>query len=264
MNNDQIASKQDFQYGIRNIDDIRNTCTEITNKLHEKITDTQIEHLAQLREIPKEVFNNTDLFYFDENEPVDIEDKATGLLVMKGRVVFPVKTVYNEVMGFVGYDKFVQPKYMDSHTYGYRAKHTTVYGMEKMKEYLESREPIFLVEGIIDCLIIRYLGFHCLATLSSYLNNTVIAMLNKNICCYIADNDDAGINMVNRMIKPKFKNCFSIIFNHTKVKYNLEESEKDLKDVNDAFVKYGEEKLKDTLTDWTKKLIVSNDIIRSI
>ncbi len=56
-------------------------------------------------------------------------------LVFGGRLVYPVKDPNGFVMGFCGWDKFAKPKYLDSKNHGYKAKSTTLFGMEDLKEY---------------------------------------------------------------------------------------------------------------------------------
>lgn len=61
-----------------------------------------------------------------------------------GRFCFPVMEPSGRTMGLVCYDPFEKPKYYDTPTYGYKASKYTLFGMEKMKQYYETKEPIFI------------------------------------------------------------------------------------------------------------------------
>lgn len=115
-----------------------------------------------------------------------------------GRLVYPVFDVHGDVMGFCGWDKFVQPKYLDSKNYGYKAKETTLYGMEKLEEYYKSGKPVYVVEGIVCCLYLRSQGFQALALLGSHMTQYVIQILKRfgRRLILIPDCDGAGDGLV--------------------------------------------------------------------
>lgn len=115
-------------------------------------------------------------------------------MIFHGRFVYPVKDVRGDVMGFCGYDKFSDVKYLDSINNGYKAKETTLYGMEKMEEYYYSKDPVFIVEGIVCCLYLRQSGFQALASLGSHLTPYVVHIASRfgNRAVFITDADEAG------------------------------------------------------------------------
>lgn len=117
-----------------------------------------------------------------------------GFLVYDGRYVYPVKDVKGDVMGWVGYDKFDPPKYLDSMSYGYKAKDTTLWGMEKLPDYYRSDKPVFVTEGIVCALWLRQEGFQALASLGSHLTPYVIEILKRfgERLIMIPDSDEAG------------------------------------------------------------------------
>lgn len=133
--------------------------------------------------------------------PPDLrEEEGTGFvrgnhLVYAGRFVYPVKDVHGDVMGWCGYDKWEPPKYLDSLTFGYKAKNTTLYGMEKLEEYYRSDEPVFVTEGIVCTLWLRQVGFQAMASLGSHLTPYVIEILKrfKDRLIMIPDSDEAGL-----------------------------------------------------------------------
>lgn len=132
--------------------------------------------------------------------PEHLRDDGTGFtrgnfLVYDGRFVYPVKDTNGDVMGWCGYDKFEAPKYLDSTTYGYKAKESTLYGMERLRDYYMSDEPVFVTEGIVCTLWLRQSGFQALASLGSHLTPYVIEILKRfgDRLIMIPDSDEAGL-----------------------------------------------------------------------
>ena len=132
--------------------------------------------------------------------PERLRDDGTGftrgsLLIYDGRFVYPVKDTQGNVMGWCGYDKFESPKYLDSMTYGYKAKESTLYGMEKLRDYYTSSEPVFVTEGIVCTLWLRQCGFQAMASLGSHLTPYVVEILKRfgSRLIMIPDSDEAGL-----------------------------------------------------------------------
>lgn len=114
--------------------------------------------------------------------------------VFQGRYVYPVKDVRSNVMGFVGYDKFSDVKYLDSHNYGYKAKTYTLWGMDNLPEYYRNDEPVYFLEGIVCALYLRQCGLQSLALLGSSISPYVTEIIRRFgsraiVCC---DSDEAG------------------------------------------------------------------------
>ena len=130
---------------------------------------------VQERKLPMEIGESQKIFFVDDELPCnDLPEKfqvealgfcRNGYISYAGRLVYPVMDVHGNVMGFCGWDKFDSPKYLDSKTYGYKAKATTVFGMEKLPEYYSNNEPVYVVEGIVCCLYLRSKGFQAIAVL---------------------------------------------------------------------------------------------------
>ena len=99
--------------------------------------------------------------------------------VFEGRYVYPVKDINGDVMGWCGYDKFSDVKYLDSLNYGYKAKNATMWGMEKLPEYYRSGRQVFFTEGIVCALYARQCGEQALATLGSGLTPYVAEIINR-------------------------------------------------------------------------------------
>lgn len=131
--------------------------------------------------------------------PDELRVDGTGFcrgsfLQYAGRYVYPVKDIKGDVMGWCGYDKFEAPKYLDSQTYGYKAKDATLYGMEELPKYYRSKDPVFITEGIVCTLWLRQEGFQAMASLGSHLTPYVIEILKRfgERLIVIPDADEAG------------------------------------------------------------------------
>lgn len=156
------------------------------------------------RQLPWSTAEEHDVFFVDEDTlvediPEDLRHESLGMVkgrrvVYAGRIVYPVKDVKGQVMGFCGWDKFEKPKYIDSKNNGYKAKDTTFYGMEKMAEYYKSSKPVYVVEGIVCCLYLRSIGLQSVALLTSSLSPYVVEILKRiqNRVVIIPDNDIIG------------------------------------------------------------------------
>lgn len=153
------------------------------------------------RQLPWSIAEEHDVFFVDEGIAVDdipeaFRHDSLGMVkgrnvIYAGRVVYPVKDVRKQVMGFCGWDKFEKPKYLDSKNSGYKAKETTFYGMEKLAEYYSSSAPVYVVEGIVCCLYLRSIGLQSIALLTSGLSRYVIEILKRiqDRLIIIPDND---------------------------------------------------------------------------
>lgn len=152
-----------------------------------------------------------DVFFVKEDTPIiDLEERfrvdSLGFvkynrIVQEGRLVYPVKDVRGNVMGLVGWDPFVQPKYLDSKNFGYKAKSTTLFGMERLPEYYTSKQSVFLLEGSVDCMYLRENEFQALSSLGSYLNKYAIEILRRfgDRLFVIPDMDEAGNSYVRQV-----------------------------------------------------------------
>lgn len=131
--------------------------------------------------------------------PEELQHDALGFckgvnVVFLGRYVYPVKDVRGDVMGFCGYDKFSEVKYLDSTNVGYKAKQYSFWGMERLPEYYENNEPVFFVEGIVCALYLRQCGLQSLAYLGSNLSPYQCQIMHRfgSRAIVICDADEAG------------------------------------------------------------------------
>lgn len=117
-----------------------------------------------------------------------------GHIVFSGRYIYPVKDVRGQVMGFCGYDKFEDTKYLDSSNYGYRAKTYSMWGMERLPEYYKSDQPMFFVEGIVCAAYLRQESCQSLALLGSQVSSYCCEIIRRfgTRAVVVCDSDEAG------------------------------------------------------------------------
>lgn len=204
---------------IYSIEDVRRDLNRVVDywmnqEWHENAVKVALEGE---RKLSPEIVKECKAFFIPEDVtlytlPDWMKNESLGMvlygkyIIQSGRIVYPVFDVKGDVMGFCGWDKYVNPKYLDSKNYGYKAKETTLYGMEKLEEYYNSKEPVFVVEGIVCCLYLRSKGFQALALLGSHMTQYVTQILKRfgKRLVLIPDCDGAGDSLV-RQAKSIFK-----------------------------------------------------------
>lgn len=167
--------------------------------------------LIEHRHLPESCIKDLDAFFILEDQKIDdlpewLCSEPLGMvkknhLVYSGRVVFPVKTAKGKIMGFVGWDPFIKPKYLDSYNYGYKAKVTSFFGMENLPQYYTDDKPVFITEGLMCTAWLRSKGFHAMASLGSTLSKYCITILKRfgRRCFIVPDNDEAGLNYLRQV-----------------------------------------------------------------
>ena len=244
------------EYSIEDVrEDLRRVVDYFKSKeYHEHAMDL---FMVKYRGFPIEVAEQAECFCIDEEIPIsDLPDwmlhSSLGIVKnnyvpMWGRCVFPVKDVSGNVMGFVGWDPFVDPKYLDSKNYGYKAKNASFYGMEMMPEYYNSKKPMFVTEGLMCTLYLRWKGFNAISSLGSWLTPYQIQILKRfgDRCIVISDNDITGdkyIKQIHREL-PKAR-CYQTAYGKDidgcrKYEEGIYESQllKELSIVNNPFAK---------------------------
>ena len=156
------------------------------------------------RKLKPSILLDHDCFMLQPDTPVNILPKdliddgtgftRNGFFVYEARFVYPVKDTHGDVMGWCGYDAFDAPKYLDSMTYGYKAKQSTLFGMERIADYYRSKDPVFVTEGIVCTMWLRQEGFQAMASLGSYLTPYVIEILKRfgGRLIMVPDSDETG------------------------------------------------------------------------
>ena len=171
-----------------------------------------IQALAEARKLKPETLSTAGAFFIPDDVPNMIVPEylktyGYGLwskdkFNFAGRLVYPVRDSRNLVMGFCAWDRDRLPKYLDSHTYGYKAKASTFYGQEMLPLYYTLQDPVFVHEGIVDTLWIREQGLCGLAALTSSLSNyqkVILSRMGRRVVI-VADNDEAGDVFVNKAL----------------------------------------------------------------
>jgi len=214
MNNNIFAELQALSQDERHseIDDCRIQLNKLIDFMeHIDYYEQQLKFFADFRKLKVETLKAVHGFMCEEDTDINIipeefQHDSLGFcrgpnLIYRGRFVYPVYDVHNNAMGLCGYDKFIDPKYLDSSTYGYKAKAFSCYGMEKLLEYYKSNEPVFFVEGIVCCLAIREADMLALAMLGSQLSPYMIQILKRfgRRAIVIPDADEAGSRLRKRL-----------------------------------------------------------------
>ena len=165
--------------------------------------DEQIGFFGKLRSLKPETLKAADCFMVTEDLvsaqiPEEYHHDSFGFiqntrLIYSGRFVLPIKDVTGKVAGFTGYDKFEEPKYLDSRNYGYKAKEAMLFGMEQIYDY----DYVVVPEGPMCALYLREQGINARALLGSYMSPYVIEILKRfgERCLVIPDADSAGLKL---------------------------------------------------------------------
>lgn len=158
----------------------------------------------QYRNLDVQTLLDADTFMIQEDDPLmyipeEYQEDTFGMFkgdrcLFRGRFVYPVKDVKGNVMGWCGYDRDSDVKYLDSINYGYKAKNASMWGMEKMPEYYASTRQVWITEGIVCALYARQCGEQALATLGSNLTPYVATIINRfgARARILTDSDAAG------------------------------------------------------------------------
>lgn len=227
-----------------------------------------LQYVAGLRALPVEAIRGADAFFINEDTPLAVipeeyRHESYGIcnrnrVIYAGRCIYPVKDVNGDVMGFCGWDPNKVPKYLDSKNYGYKAKSNSLYGMERLKEYYSNDKPVILVEGLVDCLLLRSIGVQALALLGSMLTSYVTVILSRfgDRLVVVPDNDNvdglavdrtAGEGFVQQVFRklPKARVYQTIEFNDLNDCWRAGEEHKialaeDFKNINNMFYQFKE------------------------
>lgn len=173
----------------------------------------ELQHIfaENVRNLKVETLNQAHGFMvqddFNPNElPEELQHDSLGFCygincVFLGRYIYPVFDVKNDVQGWVGYDKFETPKYLDSKNHGYKAKAYSCYGMEKLPEYYRSDDIVIFTEGIVCTLYLRQESVQALAMLGSQITPYVLEIIKRfgKRAIVFMDADEAGLKLRKRL-----------------------------------------------------------------
>jgi 5S rRNA maturation endonuclease (ribonuclease M5) len=207
-----FAELQQMSSSDSSITDSRKSLNELCDFMQSlSWQDEMVEYFAELRGLKPSTIKRAGGFMVPDDLavngiPEEFHHDSLGFvegirLVYSGRFVFPVKDVRGDVAGFVGYDKFEEPKYLDSRNHGYKAKQGTLFGMENMRKFYEDGYVI-VTEGSMCKFWLEEHGFNALSTLGSYLTPYVVEVLKRfgRRCFIFPDSDEAG-NKFKKQIK---------------------------------------------------------------
>lgn len=145
-----------------------------------------------------------------------------GYSEKRDMVTIPVHSPDGLLLGFVG--RSVEGK--DFKNTPGLPKGKTLFNLNRVK----SSKNVYVVESSFDAIRLDQCGFAAVATLGSNVSNFQIDLLKKyfNDIIIIADNDEAGKTMVNKL-KDKLRSKLSVI--------SLDQQHKDVGDMTDDEIK---------------------------
>lgn len=159
---------------------------------------------AEFRRLKPEVVHKNKLFYIPVKEytplilPEEFRHDSFGLcrgsyMQFQGRYCIPMFDMMGDVMGFTGWDRDEDVKYLDSTNYGYKAKRTTFCGMDMLRKAY-SEGYCVVVEGPVCKMYIEGFGINVFSLLGSGISDYVGRILNRfgSNLILIPDADEAG------------------------------------------------------------------------
>ncbi|RZA05541.1 MAG: toprim domain-containing protein [Proteobacteria bacterium] len=127
------------------------------------------------------------------------EDGSNLFDTFRNRLMFPIRDVNGEVLGFggrwLGANNAEAPKYINSLESVVYEKDKTLYNLDQARKPIRDMETVVLVEGYMDCLSLVQAGFpnvvaNCGTALTKNQALTLRKLAPKVICLY--DSDAAG------------------------------------------------------------------------
>jgi DNA primase len=127
------------------------------------------------------------------------EDGSNLFDTFRNRLIFPIRDVHGEVLGFggrwLGPSNADAPKYLNSPESLVYEKDKTLYNLDQARKPIRDMETVVLVEGYMDCLSLVQAGFpNVVANCGTALTKNQAIILRKLapkvICLY--DSDAAG------------------------------------------------------------------------
>ena len=125
------------------------------------------------------------------------EDSATVYDRFRGRVIFPIKDLHSNIIGFGGrsINEEDQPKYLNSPETLLYQKSETLFGMDQAKQAIRKENQVILVEGYFDQMRAVQHGIeYTVATCGTALTAKQASMLRNHAetAILIFDSDSAG------------------------------------------------------------------------
>ncbi len=125
------------------------------------------------------------------------EDSSSVYDRFRGRVIFPIKDIHSNIIGFGGrsIDKENQPKYLNSPETLLYQKSETLFGMDQAKLAIRKENQVILVEGYFDQMRAVQHGIeHVVATCGTALTPKQASILRNHAetAVLVFDSDSAG------------------------------------------------------------------------
>ena len=125
------------------------------------------------------------------------EDSSTVYDRFRGRVIFPIKDLYSNIIGFGGrsINEEDQPKYLNSPETLLYQKSETLFGMDQAKQAIRKENQVILVEGYFDQMrAVQHGVEYVVATCGTALTAKQASMLRNHAetAILIFDSDSAG------------------------------------------------------------------------
>ena len=125
------------------------------------------------------------------------EDSSTVYDRFRGRVIFPIKDLHSNIIGFGGrsINQEDQPKYLNSPETVLYQKSETLFGMDQAKQAIRKENQVVLVEGYFDQMRAVQHGIeNVVATCGTALTTKQASMLRNHAetAILIFDSDTAG------------------------------------------------------------------------
>jgi DNA primase len=125
------------------------------------------------------------------------EDSSTVYDRFRGRVIFPIKDLHSNIIGFGGrsINEEDQPKYINSPETLLYQKSETLFGMDQAKQAIRKENQVILVEGYFDQMRAMQNGVeYVVATCGTALTAKQASMLRNHAetAILIFDSDSAG------------------------------------------------------------------------
>lgn len=132
----------------------------------------------------------------------------SGMCMLTGEMIAPIKSVRDEVVGFVGFEPFI---YADVHSgegsgnyyiyhlaKGHKKSSFLYYPGDSFRDCLHSH--LLVVDGVFDAISLTRAGYHAAALMGSTLSSVhraIFDIVDNVILCM--DNDDAGTKLAQQM-----------------------------------------------------------------
>ena len=125
------------------------------------------------------------------------EDSSTVYDRFRGRVIFPIKDLHSNIIGFGGrsINEEDQPKYLNSPETLLYQKSETLFGMDQAKQTIRKENQVILVEGYFDQMrAVQHGVEYVVATCGTALTAKQASMLRNHAetAILIFDSDSAG------------------------------------------------------------------------